>query len=97
MSNGLLNTNAIVDSWINLHPAANKCRNIWLNWFLPAVDELSSIYQNKDNFKNISLQYNWSSTKSSSIWACIVHLRDWDIFCLSSKTNTTFVICTSKF
>ena len=75
-SDGTSNTNAIVNNSRCLNApnycAAQRCRNIGAEWYLPAIDELRSVYNalcsnNTCNFGGFSTAigpYYWSSTQS---------------------------------
>jgi hypothetical protein len=69
-TDGLANSNAMNDA---NHPAAQYCRGLttggFIDWYLPAKDELNFLYQNRANMPSgegfVSDGY-WSSTEHSS-------------------------------
>ena len=78
-TDGVANTDAIALAGLAAHPAAEACRNIGAEWYLPAQDELDTLYTNladtgvtpSDSF-NFTItggytdSYYWSSTEDSN-------------------------------
>lgn len=68
-NNGFNNTAAMVAAGISLHPAAQFCKGLSINgytdWYLPAKDELSLIYNYKRSLDAFVSDYYWSSTQYS--------------------------------
>jgi hypothetical protein len=79
-TDGLANSNAMNNT---THPAANYCRTLttgdYTDWYLPAKDEISFLYQNRANMPSgqgfVSGDY-WSSTEYSSTNAWNQHFSD---------------------
>lgn len=46
LTDGVANTDAMTAANLALHPAAQACRNIGAEWYLPARDELDVLYDN---------------------------------------------------
>lgn len=67
-SDGLANTNAMIDAGADLHPAAQACRALGSDWYLPAVDELDMLWQNRSQILGglVGNSYYWSSTEANT-------------------------------
>jgi hypothetical protein len=83
-----------------IHPAANICRSKWPSWYLPANDELSTIYDNRNVLLNLTSNDYWSSTSHASVlW--IAWTRNLVNLSVSNawydSTNNKRVRCTSSF
>lgn len=75
-TDGLGNTDTMIDDDTNTYPAAEACRALGEEWYLPALDELSLLLSNNDQGQLTSLvetgNYYWSSTeKDSSRGKCV--------------------------
>jgi hypothetical protein len=46
LTDGVANTDAMATAGIALHPAAQACRNVGPEWYLPARNELDILYDN---------------------------------------------------
>ena len=86
---GLTNTNGLIE--LNLQPRKEGWYVIWNKviearnkissnkWFVPSLQELIEIYNNKDNLLNLSLSkeyYYWSSTEIGGTTACFMFFSD---------------------
>lgn len=66
-NDGVANTNAMESAGISLHPAAEACRLIGPDWYLPAPNELSVFYTNRLAIGGFDISgttpngYYWSS------------------------------------
>ena len=74
IGDGISNTNAILLDCPGA-PAALAARSLGEDWFLPSINELKKIYDNRDDLEGVSgfspfSDYYWSSTEfgSSSAW-----------------------------
>ena len=83
VGSGLSNTNSLIE--LNLQPFTPDWHVVWdkvnefrqshsNNWFVPSLDELDLIYENRANLSNISTvlsgyPYYWSSSEASSHYA----------------------------
>ena len=78
-TDGIANTDAMATAGLANHPAAEDCRDMGANWYLPARDELEELYTNLadtgvtpgDSFDFTTSgpgnrQYYWSSTQGTS-------------------------------
>ena len=74
-TNGLGNTNTLVSFGTAAHPAAGYCKYLttggYNTWYLPARDELITLYTNKAatpfaTTNGFSGSYHWSSTEASA-------------------------------
>lgn len=95
----LLNTNSIELSWISSHPAWEFCRNIWVNWYLPSINELNLIYSNKSYLGEFyDVHTHWSSTEAVDWeeWAAVIDFNDGSEY-EYYKTSNWHVRCSSKF
>ena len=83
-SNGEGNTMAIVADCNREHIAARYCYDlsipddtiIWDDWYLPAIDELYTLYNNRDKLDGLGGQYYWSSTSYSTSAASVINFTD---------------------
>lgn len=71
ITDGLTNTNWLVDSSPDSHPAAQACRNKGAGWYLPANDELNLMWVMVNTYGvtaglDTSGSWYWSSTESTS-------------------------------
>jgi hypothetical protein len=67
-ANGVANTNAIIAANCGA-TAAQLCRNLGSDWYLPARDELQILYNNRAAIGGFSPITYWSSTESSVNYA----------------------------
>jgi hypothetical protein len=81
VTNGLANTNTLYAFGSAAHPAAYYCKSLttggYNTWYLPAKDELRTIYSNKgftpfatSDYISSSNAYYWSSSEvnSNGVW-----------------------------
>jgi hypothetical protein len=82
-TNGLANTNTLVSFGTSSHPAAGHCKYLttggYNTWYLPAKDELKTLYSNKSAtpFGPANMffgSYYWSSTEVSGNYASRLHM-----------------------
>ncbi|HHS8259023.1 TPA: DUF1566 domain-containing protein, partial [Legionella anisa] len=111
LDDGVANTNAIVASGAcNASPsdcAAQRCRNISSDWYLPAINELSAVHSalcsnlaTPCNFGGFSPTLHWSSTESTldpDSEAQLVNFPTGIIFSSLSKGASFPVRCTLTF
>jgi hypothetical protein len=73
LGTGNANTNTIVAIQGNGTYAAKLCYDLVLNgysdWYLPSIEELNKLYQNKTAIGGFAAAYYWSSSESSSYGA----------------------------
>ena len=80
LTDGIANTDAMATAGIADHPAAEACRNLGAQWYLPARDELDELYTNladtgvtpgdSFSFDTSGMAfggYYWSSSEVSSV------------------------------
>lgn len=76
IGNGNQNTIDIVNSCATANTAARICYNLVLNgysdWFLPSIDELGKLYQNRSIVGEFSNSNYWSSSEAS-VWVYPYH------------------------
>jgi hypothetical protein len=80
IARGAANTAAILAADPDA-PAAKACADygnntVYDDWFLPSMDELNEMYQNKEVISGFGTGYYWSSTQSSSYNARILRFSD---------------------
>ena len=73
IGDGFNNTNNILKDCPNA-PAALAARSLGADWFLPSINELNQIYDNKITLEGVSgftafSDYYWSSTESDNYYA----------------------------
>ena len=81
-TDGVANTNRIVE----VSKAAQACRRIGPSWYLPAIEELSTIYNNKESLNAAILEAGgtqfgdscWSSTEIDNICVFKVYFSYYD-------------------
>lgn len=66
-SDGMANTNALTASPPGTYPAAELCRALGPDWYLPALDELVLLYTNK-NTGSLNGTFPGESTSPGSYW-----------------------------
>ena len=95
MASGMSNMNKIkkFPNWKVNYPAFAWCASLGSDWYLPAVDELVLIYENRNavnmglsrrGYEKIGWESYWSSTESSKYEFCA-----WDVLMYSGNTNDT--------
>ena len=68
-SDGLTNTDAMAAAGIALHTAAQSCRTRGAEWYLPAIDELATLYANRTQLAAANLPTtgtHWSSSQRNA-------------------------------
>jgi len=74
-SNGLANTDAMETAGLAAHPAGQACRNRPGDWYLPAIDELGTLYSNRAQLGAANLptsaSWYWSSSQIDTLSARI--------------------------
>jgi hypothetical protein len=77
---GLENTNLIISIEGDLPYAANLARKYnaggFTDWFLPSIDELGKIYQNRNLIGAFSTEYYWSSTEANQFYAKALYFNN---------------------
>lgn len=108
---GLSNSNAIVAQVAHSSSAAKSCLDLISNdqndWYLPSIDELSLLYQNKFNVNKtltnivgsnvIGNVAYWSSTEFSSTDAMYFNLGFGTLTTINKTTTTMFFRPVRKF
>jgi len=98
-TNGLANTNTLASFGQAAHPAAYYCKNLttggYNTWYLPAKDELNTLYSNKSatpfaTANSFVGSYYWSSTENLGINAWGQGL-DGGVQVNGGKTNSYYV------
>lgn len=88
-------TAAIVAGCAESGIAARLCNDSTLNgyddWFLPSIDELSQIYQNKDAIGGFANHNYWSSSESHENTAWSIHFGNGSTSRYYSKNNSVGV------
>ena len=96
-SDGMQNTTDIVEAaCAGTNIAANSCRDIWLNWYLPAINELDTIFNNKDYLGFFIAHIYWSSTEYNSIQAMEKYFPS-NVNVNADKFRAFNVRCSSRF
>jgi hypothetical protein len=84
-TNGVANTNTLAGFGQAAHPAAYAAKNLttggYNTWYLPAKDELMTLYSNKSavpfaTANSFSANGHWSSTENIGKSAWIQHIND---------------------
>jgi hypothetical protein len=90
-ANGLENLMRIksITGWNTSYPVFYECQTLGLNWYLPALDELDLIYDNKDRINDrlasipgatiLDNDYYWSSTEDNAFFAFGKAFKDYQI------------------
>ena len=97
-TDGESNTDKIVAK----SPAAQWCRAKGSSWYLPALDELKAVYNNKSKLNatlsspsvggtQFGTNYYWSSTESNNSDASTVHFSSGDTYYYYGKDDTCSV------
>lgn len=102
--NGAANTDAIVNSSGTFTYAATICKNYqgggFLDWFLPAIDQLSCLYTNRDaigEFQNgFNISNYWSSTQVNTSNANAIDFNS-DTYQSVAKSKPYNVRCVRMF
>ena len=100
IGDGISNTNAILLDCPGA-PTALAARSLGEDWFLPSINELKKIYDNKttleavDGFTDFS-DYYWSSTELDSSYAWLQYFFNGDQYD-SDKYSTTYVRAVRAF
>jgi hypothetical protein len=83
--------------------AANACQNFksegYEDWYLPAIDELKWVYQNKDKVPNLKAGDYCSSTEMRRDDAYSIHFRPHrrDVFYYNKDNKDYYIRCVRKF
>jgi hypothetical protein len=113
IGSGLANTNAIVAGCSQTGIAARSCKNLNLNgytdWFLPSINELQAIYNNRGLINNgltanggspiTTAWFYWSSTETAnySHYAWIFYFADGSTWGFGGKEETFYVRAVRAF
>src|SRR3989339_390429 len=99
-SDGQNNTSAILAACSESTIAAELCNNEVFNgyedWFLPAVDQLTNLYETRDIVGGFSSNDYWSSTQSSATSAYFKDFGDGLLYS-TGKNSNKLVRCTRAF
>jgi hypothetical protein len=101
-SDGAANTIAIIAANCPSYPnkAAQLCRNLGADWYLPARDELQILYNNRAAIGGFSTWYYWSSTERNSTQVWVLNFSDgsWSNYWNFGKNeNSLDVRCARSF
>jgi len=70
-SDGVVNTNAMASAGLSSHPAAQACRALGEEWYLPSRFEISTVINGLKNIESAGIDtsgtWYWSSTQSSAV------------------------------
>ena len=75
---------------MNWHEAKIACKTLRKGWRLPTKDELSMLYENKEEIGGFANYFYWSSTEDAHNNAWSQVFNDGNQF-YASKTNTLYV------
>lgn len=92
---GMANTTSFLAQCSELDRAPKICRDIWTNWYLPAKNELTTIYTSKSSLWTFTDSY-WSSTEASNnlVWyVYFINAAQYDYY----KFVDHSVRCVSRF
>lgn len=108
-TDGAYNTAKVkaISGWETMYPAFKWCADLGDDWYLPAKEELLTIYNNKDKLNTnltdmLSSHYHWSSTEyddqlaSGQFCAWIVSMY-YGSTTISSKSTNYYVRAVSAF
>ena len=99
-TNGLANTNTLAGFGQAAHPAAYYCKNLttggYNTWYLPAKDELNTLYSNKSatpfaTANSFVGSYYWSSTEGNGYGAWYQDLSGGHQYNYGDKFNSSYV------
>jgi hypothetical protein len=99
INNGLANTNTLAGFGQTAHPAAFACKNLttggYNTWYLPAKNELNTLYSNKSatpfaTANSFVGSYYWSSTENDGGNAWTQNLSDGNQYG-TNKSNSLYV------
>ena len=99
-TNGLANTNTLAGFGQAAHPAAYYCKNLttggYNTWYLPAKNELNTLYSNKSatpfaTANSFVDSHHWSSTELNGDYAGVPNLSNGNPHDNSLKNNSTYV------
>jgi hypothetical protein len=99
-TNGLANTNTLAGFGQAAHPAAYYCKNLttggYNTWYLPAKNELNTLYSNKSatpfaTANSFGGSFYWSSTELNGDYAGVPNLSNGNPHDNSLKNNSTYV------
>jgi hypothetical protein len=75
-------------SWVD---ANNSCINLGDGWRLPSIEELKTLYQNREVLGNFKLDSYWSSTKGNVVIAWRLNFDDGMVYDKDNTDNTACV------
>ena len=79
-TNGAVNMAKVkaISGWRDKYPAFKWCADLGEGWYLPSIEELNTIYKNKDklnpNLTDKLSDWCWSSTENSKFGAWLVYM-----------------------
>lgn len=98
-TDGLANTNAMISAGAASHPAGNACRSRGADWYLPAIDELATFYDNATDLGAANLptgsSWYWSSSEVGTNGARVQQFSD-GTQSTFDKTNSFPVRCVRR-
>ena len=101
-TDGAANTSYILSNCAERPIAASVCANHGDgNWYLPAIDQLETLYSNRNNInsvadENFTATGYWSSAENSSNYAYSVNFYNGNTS-YYNKHNTVYVRCVRSF
>lgn len=91
---GASNTTAIIMAFGSGAPAANKCRSLGAEWYLPSKDELVAVYKTKSYLGtsySFGANYYWSSSKGYYLD------YSWGVLFINGNTYDYYQTTTSSY
>lgn len=96
LATGKNNTDAMIAAGASIHPAAQYCRSMGPEWYLPSIGELSMIYDNQNSlgssYKFNELNKYWSSSQDDVRFSWNVNFNGGLTF-FDNQTNSERVRC----
>ena len=98
-TNGEENTNIIINTSCPSYPnkAAQVCRDLGRQWYLPAREELQVLYNNRSSIGGFSTESYWSSTEDDSYYAWLLFFSNGVWYYFGTKTSPNLVRCVRGF